>query len=133
MRRRIALLAMILLTVVGCRQDMHDQPKVEPFESSPLFDHGQSARLPVEGTVARGREILDDVLNTGLESDGKFTRELPVTLDRSLLDRGHERYDIFCSPCHGRLGDGPRGARERCLRAADVLRGAGPAPLSRRR
>ena len=89
----------------GCRQDMHDQPVIEPFEASDFFADGRGNRMPVEGTVARGLLRDDEAYYTGLSGD-QFLGELPVANSRELLERGHERFDIFCSPCHGRVGDG---------------------------
>jgi len=64
------------------------------------------ARAPIEGTIARGELRADRIFYTGIGPDGKFVAALPVSLTRALLVRGHERFDIFCSPCHGRVGDG---------------------------
>lgn len=94
------------LVLSGCRQDMHDQPKYEPYEVSTFFGDGQASRLPVPGTVARGLLRADSHLYRGVGADGGFATTLPMELDRALVDRGRERYDIFCSPCHGRAGDG---------------------------
>jgi hypothetical protein len=96
----------LLISAPACRQDMFNQPKVKPMARSDFFDDGISARLPVEGTVARGELRADRVFHTGIGPDGKFVTALPVPLTRSLLLRGRERYDIFCSPCHSRVGDG---------------------------
>ncbi len=95
-----------MLASVGCRQDMHDQPKLEAYEVSDFFADGQASRQPVEGAIARGWLRADDHLYRGVGADGAFARTLPVEVDRALLERGRERYDIFCSPCHGRTGDG---------------------------
>lgn len=98
--------ALLALLGVGCRQDMHDQPKVEPFEASEFFADGMASRKPVGGTVARGQLREDDHFYRGLDPDGNFAAELPMPLTAELLERGRERYDIFCSPCHSRTGDG---------------------------
>ena len=106
---RAALAAAVLgavLSGTGCRQDMFNQPKLKPLARSEFFEDGMAARSPVEGTVARGELRADRVLYTGIGPDGKFVKELPVALTRSLLLRGRERFEIFCSPCHGRVGDG---------------------------
>lgn len=95
-----------LLLAPACRQDMHDQAKIEPFERSRFFENGLAAKGPVENTVARGSLVDRPVFSTGLEAPNKWTSELPVELDRALLDRGRERFDIFCSPCHDRTGSG---------------------------
>lgn len=96
----------ILLTALGCRQDMHDQPKYEPYEESDFFADGRASRQPVAGTVARGWLREDDHLYRAVGPDGGFATTLPMPLTRPLLERGRERFDIFCSPCHGRAGDG---------------------------
>jgi len=63
-------------------------------------------RKPIEGTVARGELRDDDAWYRGLKSDGTFLDKSPVVANDKLLDRGHERYDIFCAPCHDRSGSG---------------------------
>lgn len=83
-----------MLILAGCEQDMYDQSKYEPYEASSIFPHRQSALEPVAGTVARGSSLAP-----GAES-------LPLPVTQTLLARGQERFDIYCSPCHGRLGDG---------------------------
>jgi cytochrome c len=98
-------LGLILLIAVGCA-DMKDQPRVEPLEESLFYADGSSARMPVEGTIARGQLRLDDKLYRGVGPDGKFSEQFPMSLDAALLQRGRERYDIFCSPCHDQSGDG---------------------------
>ena len=96
----------LLLAASDCRQDMFNQPKVKPLARSDFFDDGMAARPPVDGTVARGELRADRIFHTGIGPDGKFVAALPVPLTRALLVRGRERFDIFCSPCHGRVGDG---------------------------
>jgi hypothetical protein len=102
---RLLLAAVVLLGAAGCRQDMHDQPKYRPFRGSTLFEDGRSARPLVAGTVARGQLREDDVYFTG-KRGRDFVSELPVKLTPELLARGRERFQIFCSPCHGRTGRG---------------------------
>ena len=94
------VLVLAALALAGCYQKMRDQPRCEPLAPSRLFADGRCAREPVAGTVARGgaRDPLAAV-------DPKSDR-LPVVLSRDLLARGHERYDIYCSPCHDRVGTG---------------------------
>ena len=96
----------VALALVGCRQDMHDQAKYEPYEVSDFFADGQASRLPVPGTVARGWLREDPHLYRGIGEDGGFATTLPMELSRDLVERGRERYDIFCAPCHSRTGDG---------------------------
>ena len=96
-------LCVSLLT--GCRQDMHDQPRYEPFEASAFFADGRSVRPQVPGTVARGQLQTDTHFSTGM-TGGKVADTLPFPVTRPLLDRGQERYTIFCVPCHDSLGNG---------------------------
>lgn len=107
-RKGRALLAVTLLATVlsACRQDMHDQPRHEPLEASVLFADGRSSRPLIEGTVARGQLRADHELYTGLDAAGQFVSDLPTPLTRELLERGQSRFNAFCSPCHGRRGDG---------------------------
>ena len=98
--------------VGGCRQDMHDQQKIEPLEGTPFFPDGRGSRQPVEGTVARGLLKEDRHLYEGRFGEdaagpqGELVDTFPMPVDRQLLLRGRERYDIYCSPCHSRTGDG---------------------------
>lgn len=107
--RRLAAGA-ALAALSGC-QDMYDQHRYEPFESSAFFDDGASSRPLVAGTVPREdpRDLPDvkdrELLLTGLR-DGIPSRSAPFPVDRAVLERGRERYRIYCTPCHGELGDG---------------------------
>ncbi len=89
----------------ACRQDMHDQPKYIPLRQSTFFADERSARPVVAGTVARGQLREDALLYTG-KIDGADATVLPFPADEALLRRGRERFDIFCSPCHARTGEG---------------------------
>jgi mono/diheme cytochrome c family protein len=89
----------------GCHRDMHDQPRYEPLEASDFFPDGQSARLPVAGTIARGQLNENEALLTG-KVGGQFVSELPIEVDRALLDRGRERFGIYCAVCHAATGEG---------------------------
>jgi hypothetical protein len=99
-----ALLAMLAATA-GCRIDMHLQPYYRPLAKSDFFADGRSARMPVDGTVARGDLREDTYFYTGKigNNPGDYM-PFPVTID--VLERGRERYNIYCTPCHGRVGDG---------------------------
>jgi hypothetical protein len=94
-----------LLLTVSCRQDMHDQPRYEAYEASDFFEDGRASRPLVEGTVARGQLQRDEAFYTG-KINGELVGTLPVPLTRQLLERGQERFDIYCSPCHDRAGSG---------------------------
>jgi len=84
---------------------MANQPKYQPLQASSFFADGRSARPLPAGTVARGHLNEDSALSTG-KANGEFVGMLPVPLTRGLLERGRQRYDIYCSPCHGKTGDG---------------------------
>jgi mono/diheme cytochrome c family protein len=104
---RVCLLPAVvcLLTVAGCRQDMHNQPKYRPLRATTFFADGASARPLVEGTVARGTLQEDQAFFTG-RSGNTLVTELPFAVDEQVLARGQERYNIFCSPCHDATGSG---------------------------
>jgi mono/diheme cytochrome c family protein len=84
---------------------MHDQPKYQPMERSAFFNDQRAARPPVPGTVARGHLDEDAAFFTG-NSGGKPVETVPLPVTRELLLRGRERFDIYCSPCHDRVGTG---------------------------
>lgn len=96
----------LLLAVSACRQDMFNQPKIRTYRGSDFFADGRGARDPVPDTVARGQLHADRVMQTGIAPDGRFVAHLPTPLTRVLLERGQERFGIFCSPCHDRTGQG---------------------------
>lgn len=94
-----------LLFAAGCRQDMHDGPYVERLEKSTFFDDGRGSRPPVAGAVAYGELRADAHLHTGYV-DGELASTFPMDVDREMVERGRTRFEIFCQPCHGSLGDG---------------------------
>jgi mono/diheme cytochrome c family protein len=94
-----------LVAVSACRQDMHNQPKYRPLRASTFFSDGSSARPLVEGTVARGTLQEDEVFFTGKQNNAPV-REIPFPVDAHVLDRGQERFNIYCSPCHDATGSG---------------------------
>ena len=95
------------LTGVACRQDMHDQPKYVPLRGSAFFGDARSARPVLAGTVARGQLRDDAMLYTGKAGAADGTA-FPFAVDARVMARGQDRFNIYCSPCHGRtgLGDG---------------------------
>ena len=99
-------IATIGLLSVGCnRQDMRDQSRYEPLESSTFFEDGQASRQFVEHTVARGHLNLDPHMFEG-RVDGEYATDTPMPVTVALLDRGEQRYNIYCTPCHDRVGTG---------------------------
>lgn len=84
---------------------MQDQPKYKYLRSTAFFTDGRSARPLVENTVARGHLDEDSVFYTGMVN-GQPVTEFPIEITRQVIDRGQERFNIYCSPCHGQLGNG---------------------------
>jgi Cytochrome C oxidase, cbb3-type, subunit III len=102
--RRIAPVVLVL-ALAGCRIDMHVQPRENPLSRSDFFPDHRSARAPVEGTVARGELHADRYFYTGKmgNNPGDY---MPFAVTREDLARGQVRYNIYCAPCHSRVGDG---------------------------
>lgn len=104
---RIVLGLVALAILVGCRNDMHDQPRFKPLAQSDFYADLRSSRAPVEGTVARGDLREDSYFYTGKigANPGDYMpAEVPV--NEETLERGRERFNIYCAPCHSRVGDG---------------------------
>ena len=87
-------------------QDMHKQPRYNPQSESNFFADGATMRAPVPGTVPQGWLRADSVYYFGKDSQGNLVAVSPVPATPKLLSRGKERFNIYCSPCHSRLGDG---------------------------
>ena len=105
---RAGVAAAMLAALAGaaaCRQDMHDGPRYKPLQSSEIFPDNQSARPIIEGTVARGFLKDDDVFYTGMQG-GAPVEKIPMPITADVVVRGRERFNIYCSPCHGVAGDG---------------------------
>ena len=102
--RKLAPLALLILCA-GCRLDMHVQPRYNPLAKSDFFADQRSARPLVEGTVARGELHDDTYFYTGKlgNNPGDY---MPFAVTKDDLERGRSRFNIYCSPCHSRLGDG---------------------------
>jgi len=116
LRVLVMLCAAAGLAASGCNQMMNDEPRYKPLAASDFFADGQSARPKVEGTIARGHLRLGQAFYTG-KSGGVLVSSFPVPVTHDLLVRGRERFDIFCSPCHGRLGNGDGVVVERGFRS----------------
>jgi hypothetical protein len=101
----LALAALAGVSLASCRSDMHVQPRYNPLGGSEFFDDGRSARPEVPGTVARGHLRIDEHLYKG-KVNGKEAETFPFPITRGVLERGRERYNIYCSPCHGLTGEG---------------------------
>ena len=94
-----------LVILAGCRNDMHVQPKILPLTHSDFYEDGRGSRTPPPNTIARGLLRDDTYLYTGMVN-GQPANMMPFPATREVLERGRERFDIYCSPCHSRLGDG---------------------------
>ncbi len=120
MKLALKLLALLLVSVVmmSCRGQKTDKPPIrhhfnmnfqERFnaqQENQFFEDGMAMRMPVEGTVARGMLRHDTVLFEGVDDSGEYVDEIPFELTREFLNRGRERYDVYCQMCHGGTGDG---------------------------
>jgi len=103
--RPTLLILGFLLTLTGCRQDMHDQPRYKSLAASDFFADGRSARPMVEGTVARGHLRIDEARYTG-KIGGEDIDQFPIPIAKADIERGQTRFNIYCTPCHSRVGDG---------------------------
>jgi cytochrome c5 len=105
LKKLMMLTTVAIFAIAGCRQQMADQPHQRPLEPSNFFDNGMASRPVEPGTVARaGRVQNEQRLNS--KADGKLIDGFPFEVTMEVLARGQERYEIFCSPCHDRLGNG---------------------------
>lgn len=93
-------------TPIHLNPDMDNQPRYEAQSKSAFFENDATMRNPVPGTVARGYLRDDDAFYRGLNSNGEYLKEAPVFYTEQRLRRGQERYNIYCAPCHSRIGDG---------------------------
>jgi mono/diheme cytochrome c family protein len=96
---------LLALLLAGCRLDMHDQPKFKPLRENDFYSDQRSSRPIIGGTVARGQLNEDTYLHTGFVN-GKEGDVMPFPATKQVLERGQERYNIYCAPCHSQLGDG---------------------------
>ncbi len=99
----IALAACVALA--GCRQDMQDEPKFVPQRGTTFFPDGRSVRPQVANTIARSQGDENSYFYTGIQA-GKEGDGLPFALTPAVMERGQERYNIYCTPCHSRVGNG---------------------------
>jgi cytochrome c5 len=125
---RSALCVLILFALGACQQKMANQPRYDPLEASSFFEDGMSARPRLDGTVARGELSTNPFFDTG-KVNGQVADGFPMAVTAELVDRGQGRYDIYCAPCHGRVGDGAgmipaRGLRRPTSFHSETLRAA---------
>lgn len=100
-----AFCLLLLLSLTGCRQKMANQARYDPFEASDFFADGMAARPRIAGTVARGELVTDPYFETG-KIGAEAGDGFPFPVTAQVMDRGEERFNIYCAQCHGRLGDG---------------------------
>ncbi|HWB60878.1 MAG TPA: cytochrome c [Chthoniobacteraceae bacterium] len=105
MMRSAAIIA-LALALAACRRDMFNQPRYKTYAQDSFFADDASARPLPPHTVARGDAETDTAYYQGKTDDGKLLEALPMPVTREMLERGRERFDIYCSVCHGRTGDG---------------------------
>ena len=124
MRRMRRLSPIVLVLLAGCRHEMYDQPRYDPQEASDFFADGRADRPLLPGVVPRldpkdqPRDEEYDRVQVGVV-DGKPVEDMPFPVDRAVLERGRQRFEIYCAPCHGYTGDG---------RGMIVQRGFSPPP-----
>ena len=110
------VVAAACLALVGCRQDMHDAPSYDPLQGTAFFSNGAASRTLVANTVARGQLRTDEHLYTG-KVNGQAATEFPMPITDEVMARGQERFNVYCSPCHGRTGQGDGVIVQRGFRA----------------
>ena len=98
-------MALILFSACRPPQKMANQPQYDPLEESTFFGDGMSARPAVEGTIARGQVNEDTFFTTGKVGNA-FAPSFPFPVTPQVMKRGQERFEIYCSMCHGRTGMG---------------------------
>jgi len=123
----------ICFCLLACQQKMADQPRYKPLQKNDFFEDQRASRPQIEGTVARGQLNANEPFYTDKVGD-EPVKKLPLTLNRQVLLRGQERFNIFCSPCHDRVGTGQgmivrRGFRPPPSFHIDRLREAPPGQL----
>jgi len=129
LREKLLLLLFAgLLVITGCRRDMQDQPKMKPYRGTSFFGDATSMRQPIDGTIPRGQLRSDTEYYTGKKARAAGATATPATqqptagaqansfpddvdtfpfpVTKEIVDRGRQRYDIFCSACHGLTGNG---------------------------
>jgi len=109
-------IAAVSVVLAGCRQDMHDAPSYDPLQATTFFANGAASRTLVPNTVPRGLLREDTHLNEG-KVNGQLATTFPMPVTAEVMARGQERFNVFCSPCHGRTGSGNGMVVQRGFRA----------------
>jgi mono/diheme cytochrome c family protein len=116
--RFFPIILLVAFLIAGCRGTLSEEPPVHPVlnmdfqerfeaqEPNDFFDDGRAMRMPVAGTIPRGFLREDAVFNLGRTDAGAFVVGIPIEVTEEVMFRGRDRYDVFCSPCHGYAGDG---------------------------
>jgi mono/diheme cytochrome c family protein len=130
---KYAAVVLFAVTLAGCREDMQVQPKYDGLRRVWFFPDGRSARPIPDGTIPFDETQENPALATGVVK-GEFVTTIPLPVTTGLLERGQERFDIYCSPCHGRTGNGDgviahRGFKEPANLNGDDIRNAPPGYL----
>ncbi len=103
--RRLVVVLLAILTLGACRQKMANQARYDPLEPSDFFADGMASRPRIAGTIARGEITDNPFFDTG-KVNGQVADGFPMPVTLDLIDRGQDRFDIYCAQCHGRVGDG---------------------------
>ncbi|PQJ35720.1 quinol:cytochrome C oxidoreductase [Salinibacter sp. 10B] len=118
MRRLLVLGLFATILLVGCRGRQSEAPPIHPHlsmdfqekfgpqEYNPFFEDGAAMRKPPSGTVPRGYLRANSELHEGRLSNGEYVEQIPVAVNREVLERGQSQYNVYCAPCHGKSGDG---------------------------
>jgi mono/diheme cytochrome c family protein len=121
-----------VVAAAGCQQEMANQPRYKPLVASSVFPNGAASRLPVAGTIARGQLQDDDAFFTGKVNNQLVTEIPPRALEgrsmAELLTHGQNRFNVFCSHCHGEIGGGAGGADEMRAEVGMVVKRGYPMP-----
>ena len=91
---------------IHTQYNMYWQDRFNAHQENPFFGDRRSMRPPVEGTMARGNLEDDSALFHGVRQDGAYVETIPLDVNRSFMERGQDQYNVYCTPCHGGLGDG---------------------------
>ena len=99
------ILVLVISLFYGCRKGMYNQPKIKLYDVSDVFKNGSGMRQPPPGTVPAG-SIEDETFTRGIHAGGTLVTTSPLKLDSALLERGRQRFEIYCAVCHGATGVG---------------------------